>query len=133
MKTPLPKHGGRRYTILMEKKNLPTEFLRRMEAQLGVKYPAFLASYGLPPKRGLRVNTLKIGVEEFRRISPFPLAETGILPEGFLLAEEMPGLGNHPYHLAGLFYLQEPSAMAAIAAACACWTSAPPRAGKAAA
>ena len=117
MKTPLPKHGGRRYTVLMEKKNLPTEFLRRMEAQLGVEYPAFLKSYGLPPKRGLRVNTLKTGVEEFRRISPFPLAETGILPEGLLLAEETPGIGNHPYHLAGLFYLQEPSAMAAIAAA----------------
>lgn len=48
---------------------------------------------------------------------PFPLAETGILPEGLLLAEETPGIGNHPYHLAGLFYLQEPSAMAAIAAA----------------
>ena len=117
MKTPLPKHGGRRYTVLMEKKNLPTEFLRRMEAQLGVEYPAFLKSYGLPPKRGLRVNTLKTGVEEFRRISPFPLAETGILPEGLLLAEETPGIGNHPYHLAGLFYLQEPSAMAAIAEA----------------
>ena len=72
MKTPLPKHGGRRYTVLMEKKNLPTEFLRRMEAQLGVEYPAFLKSYGLPPKRGLRVNTLKTGVEEFRRISPYP-------------------------------------------------------------
>lgn len=49
MKTPLPKHGGRRYTVLMEKKNLPTEFLRRMEAQLGVEYPAFLKSYGCRP------------------------------------------------------------------------------------
>lgn len=101
----------------MERKNLPTEFLQRMQAQLGEEYPQFLASYAMPPKRGLRVNTLKISPEEFLRISPFSLAETGILPEGFLLNEDVPGIGNHPYHLAGLFYLQEPSAMAAVAAA----------------
>lgn len=104
----------------MEKENLPTEFLRRMEAQLGAEYPAFCASYEEPPKRGLRVNTLKLSAEEFRRISPFPLAETGLLPEGFLLPDETAGAGNHPYHLAGLFYLQEPSAMAAIAEAQVC-------------
>lgn len=114
---PLPKNGERHYTVLMNTFELPKEFLARMQVQLGAEYPAFLASYEDEPKRGLRVNTLKAGVEAFRSAAPFSLAETGILAEGFLLKEDVPAIGKHPFHLAGLFYLQEPSAMATAAAA----------------
>lgn len=87
-----------------------------MKKQLGPEAPAFFDCYEQPPRRGLRVNTLRLAPDAFSAISPFPLLPTGILPEGFVLAQDQPGIGSHPYHLAGLFYLQEPSAMAPIAA-----------------
>ncbi len=82
-----------------------------MKERLGSDFPAFLASYEVPPQRGLRVNTLKISAEEFCRRAPFPLG--GRVPwaeDGFYPEEEKPGAD--PYHFAGLYYLQEPSAMA---------------------
>ncbi|MBE5784761.1 MAG: SAM-dependent methyltransferase [Clostridiales bacterium] len=96
---------------------LPKEFLQRMQALLGAEYPAFLASYEEEPKRGLRINTLKTAVDDLLAAGLFSLAPTGILEEGFLLREDVPSIGKHPFHLAGLFYLQEPSAMATAAAA----------------
>lgn len=57
------------------------------------------------------MNTLRIGPEELARLAPFALEPMGWLPEGFLVD---PGgePGKHPYHAAGLYYLQDPSAMA---------------------
>ena len=90
--------------------NLPEEFLRRMEKRLGQEYPAFLQSYEKPPYRGLRVNTLKIGVEEFLREPPFPLgAQIDWEHRGMYIDE--PKAGAYIEHFAGLYYLQEPSAM----------------------
>jgi 16S rRNA C967 or C1407 C5-methylase (RsmB/RsmF family)/NOL1/NOP2/fmu family ribosome biogenesis protein len=92
-----------------------------MSRLLGEEYPAFAAALAEPPVHGLRVNTLKISVEQFRHISPFPLDEkVPWCPAGFDLTpgssperrgESIPG--KHPYHLAGLYYLQDPSAMSA--------------------
>ncbi len=77
---------------------------------------AFFHSLQEPPSRGLRVNTLKISPEELKKRASFDLTPAGTLPEGFLLAPGVGTLGNHPYHLAGLFYLQDPSAMAVAGA-----------------
>ncbi len=95
---------------------LPPEFEARMQALLGEDYPAYRAAVEQPPRRGLRVNTLKIGVEEFVGKAELPIEPTGLVPEGFLLTEELPRIGAHPLHRAGLFYMQEPSAMRAAAA-----------------
>ncbi len=97
-------------------KNLPPEFLNRMQTLLNEAYEAFLASYAEPPVRGLRVNTLKISIEEFLRISPFALSPSGVIDEGFILEGGAQGAGSHPYHAAGLYYMQEPSAMSAVKA-----------------
>ena len=97
-------------------KALPEQFIERMRRELGDDFPRFIACYDEPPKRGLRVNTLRLSPEAFSAISPLPLEPTGILPEGFV-ALDAEGVGRHPYHAAGLFYMQEPSAMSAIAAA----------------
>lgn len=86
-----------------------------MKALLGDGFPAFEASYEEPPKRGLRVNTLKISAEELRSAFDRKLESTGILDEGFIV-EDASGIGRHPFHAAGLFYMQEPSAMSAVAA-----------------
>jgi len=82
-----------------------------MQRQLGDEYDAFLASYDQPPDVGLRVNTLKLSPEEFESISPFQLTPIPWAPAGFIVP---PGTrpGKHPYHTAGLYYLQDPSAMA---------------------
>lgn len=91
--------------------NLPIEFLKRMEERLG-DFPAFLRSYETPPQRGLRVNTLKIGAEELKTLAPFPLGERVPWEEnGFYLGEEK--AGADVLHFAGLYYMQEPSAMLA--------------------
>lgn len=90
---------------------LPVEFLDRMKRLLGDKeYEEFLRSYDEPRYYGLRVNTLKISVEEFLKISPFKLDPVPWTRDGFYYTEgENPG--KHPYYHAGLYYIQEPSAM----------------------
>ncbi len=81
-----------------------------MKERLGNDFPAFLSSYEKPPYKGLRVNTLKIGTEEFFRRAPFPLGEQFCDDLACVyVGEEKPGAD--PYHFAGLYYVQEPSAM----------------------
>ena len=61
---------------------LPEEFLKRMQERLGEDFPAFLRSYENPPCKGLRVNTLKIGAEEFLKSAPFPVGGKILFSEG---------------------------------------------------
>jgi len=91
---------------------IPVAFLERMERLLGGEYPAFLASYDERPSVGLRVNTLKIAPEVFRQIAPFELTPVPWCAAGFTIVEGDVEPGKHPYHPAGLYYLQDPSAMA---------------------
>lgn len=94
--------------------SLPPPFLDKMRSLLGNdEFRSFVETYDQPPRAGLRVNTLKISVADFSRLSPFPLvAAPGRDAAAFLVAgDERPG--QHPYHDAGLYYLQEPSAMVA--------------------
>jgi len=82
-----------------------------MRALLGVEADAFLESLEGPSQVGLRVNTLKCTPEQFERLSPWTLEPVPWCRGGFLLTEPArPGL--HPLHRAGVYYLQEPSAMA---------------------
>lgn len=90
---------------------LPTEFTEKMRRLLGEEeYRLFLESYDKPRQYGLRVNTLKVDVDAFRKMSPFPLEPVPWTTDGFYYPEgENPG--KHPYYHAGLYYIQEPSAM----------------------
>lgn len=82
-----------------------------MKNFLGDEFPVFAESLNGIPKSGLRVNTLKLTPEQFKELSPFSLGENvPWCPSAFTLdGEDRPGL--HPYHLAGLYYMQDPSAM----------------------
>ncbi len=91
---------------------LPSAYLERMQHLLGDQYPAFLAACAEPAVAGLRLNTLKVSPEEFQSISPWPLSPLPWSAAGFALPTEAQP-GKHPYHAAGLYYLQDPSAMAA--------------------
>lgn len=89
---------------------LPEAFLQRMEAQLGSEYPAFLESLERPRAVALRFNPMK----GERPVLPFVGAPVPWEPEGFYYdPETRPGL--HVYHEAGVYYLQEASAMAPVA------------------
>lgn len=87
---------------------LPQPFLDRVRRQLGPEYEDFLASYDLPRAVGLRLNPLKTQAPP---ALPFDLEPVPWAPTGFRYDPgQRPGL--HPWHEAGLYYLQEPSAMA---------------------
>ena len=94
--------------------NLPAPFLNRMRQLLGDEYAPFLVSYDSPPSVGLRVHTGKLSPRYFQTISPFSLIPVPGVPEGFLLPPQARP-GKHPYHTAGLYYLQDPAAMAVVA------------------
>lgn len=90
--------------------SLPSQFLQRMEELLGEEFPSFLASYEKPRFAGIRVNQLKTDVESFKEISPFGLRQIPWCESGFYIDEELKP-GKHPFYNAGLYYIQEPSAM----------------------
>lgn len=92
--------------------NLPIEFQKKMKELLGDDYENYLGSMDIKIGQTLRVNPLKIEPAElFRRfdVAPVPWCENGAYYQG----EER--LSMHPYYYAGLYYLQEPSAMAPAA------------------
>lgn len=89
---------------------LPEEFVNKMEGLMGDEFNSYLESYKKPRFYGLRVNILKISVEEFLKISPFHLEPVPWTSDGFYY-QEGDNPGRHPYYYAGLYYIQEPSAM----------------------
>ncbi|MFX3647413.1 MAG: RsmB/NOP family class I SAM-dependent RNA methyltransferase [Paenibacillus sp.] len=92
---------------------LPLIFAERMERLLGDEFEQFMKSYEQSPHAGLRVNTLKISMEQFDEIAPFDLRPIPWCETGFYVPHGVkPGL--HPYYHAGLYYIQEPSAMAPV-------------------
>ena len=90
--------------------DLPQSFLDSMKEILGEDYEAFLTGIDGQRQYGLRVNTLKMNLEEFERIAPFHLKKVPWISNGYFYnAEDVPA--KHPFYSAGLYYLQEPSAM----------------------
>ena len=89
---------------------LPEAFLTRMEQQLGDEFPAYLESLRRPRAVALRFNPLK--TDAFPDLPfvrhPVPWADYGYYYD----PEARPGL--HVWHEAGLYYLQEASAMAPV-------------------
>ena len=89
---------------------LPEAFLIRMQSQLGEEYPEFLKSLERPRAVAMRFNPLK----GERPAMPFVGENVPWEPEGFYYdPDSRPGL--HVYHEAGVYYLQEASAMAPVA------------------
>ena len=90
--------------------SLPREFEIKMKKLLRAEYEEFLASYDRPRNFGLRVNVDKISTEEFEKKAPFHLTKIPWTENGYYYEEQdMPA--RHPFYYAGLYYLQEPSAM----------------------
>ncbi len=89
---------------------LPQAFLERMEKQLGEEFPAYMQSLERPRAVALRFNPLKREKPELPFVKePVPWEKMGYYYD----PQSRPGL--HPYHEAGVYYLQEASAMSAVA------------------
>lgn len=106
--------------------NLPVEFTERMREDLGNEADSFLRSYFDEPKRGLRINTLKVSPGFLEKIT-CGLKKVPWEDHGFYYSSsgDEPGRaadsgdgsfspGKNPLHAAGAYYIQEPSAMAPV-------------------
>ncbi len=92
--------------------NLPQKFIENMKKQLPEnEWEAFFARYTQKPYKGVRLNPLKGGTYEMKSLLPFLGEAIPWEENGFYTTEER--LGASPFHSAGLFYSQEPSAMSA--------------------
>ncbi len=95
---------------------LPEPFLEKMRTLLGAEFTTFLESYDNPPLHSLRFNPLKgsaaaplrAALQSQWHLQPVPWAPTGFYYE----ENDTLRPGKHPYHEAGLYYIQEASAMA---------------------
>lgn len=94
--------------------NLPEAYINRMRSMLGAAFSDFIESYNAAPVRGMRINTLKISKDDFLALCPFKVEQAETLNEGLILSENVEHIGTNPLHIAGLFYMQEPSAMSVI-------------------
>ena len=92
------------------RQDLPEAFEKRMKDMLGEEYDSYLDSYQQERQFGLRVNPLKVTGEELKELPGFHLRKIPWTQDGYFYEEEdMPA--RHPYYAAGMYYLQEPSAM----------------------
>ncbi len=90
--------------------NLPKNYEIKMKNLLGEEFDDYLKSFEEKRHYGLRANTLKISPEELQKRLDFKLEPVKWCKEGFYYSED-DRPAKHPYYNAGLFYIQEPSAM----------------------
>lgn len=101
-------------------KSLPKEFKYRMKKLLGDEWENFEYSYMKESCRGLRINSLKKGVlkekhgEILKKAGIDYVEKVEWADDGYYY-DNTSYPGKHPYHEAGLYYIQEPSAMSAAA------------------
>lgn len=90
---------------------LPKLFEDNMTKLLGDEYELYKSCLDNPMFHGIRINTSKLSVEEFLKINPFHLTPVPWCENGFYYDEKLDKPSKHPYYYAGLYYIQEPSAM----------------------
>ena len=93
---------------------MPTEYFERRErALLGDRFDALYTAPGDTAARGVTVSALRTTPEAFAAKADLPLTPSPFCKTGFVVQEENFKPGRHPYHPAGVFYSQEPSASSA--------------------
>ena len=89
---------------------LPRAYEKRMRALLGNDFDKYIEAVNSETNRAFRVNSAKISVEDFEKINPFETERMPYIKNGYYLLNDEK-IGNHPYHHAGMIYVQEPAAM----------------------
>ncbi|MBR6400108.1 MAG: RsmB/NOP family class I SAM-dependent RNA methyltransferase [Firmicutes bacterium] len=90
---------------------LPIAYTEKMKRLLGAEFDDYLKSFSDGRYYGLRANTLKISPRELEQRLPFELSPIPWCSTGFYYNGDEVRPSKHPYYNAGLFYIQEPSAM----------------------
>ncbi len=89
---------------------LPEKFEKKMKEILGDEFDAFIAGFEETRFGGVRFNSLKIDKEKWESIAPFDIRQVPWISNGYYYnLSDQPA--KHPFYFAGLFYIQEPSAM----------------------
>jgi hypothetical protein len=91
--------------------NLPQAYIDKMKKLLGSDFDKYIESFNQPRLYGLRANTLKITPEGLAEMIDWDLDNIPWCKEGFYYDGESVRPAKHPYYAAGLYYIQEPSAM----------------------
>lgn len=92
----------------------PADFLTRERALLGARFEE-LYRYATPePARGITVNTLRCAPAQLAQLADFSVASSPFCSAAFTTVPDWRP-GRHPWHHAGVFYAQEPSASAPAA------------------
>lgn len=93
----------------------PAAFEARERRLLGSRFEELL-TYATPtPARGITVNGLRCAPDVVAAGSGLPLAPSAFCPAAFTLTDPDLRPGRHPWHHAGVLYVQEPSAAAPAA------------------
>ncbi|OXS27010.1 MAG: RNA methyltransferase [Acetobacterium sp. MES1] len=92
---------------------LPEAFKEKMKNLMGESYQSLLDSYDQPESKGIRTNTLKITPDDLANKLSFNTQRVNWCKEGFYIDHTVRP-GKNPYYYAGLYYVQEPTAMAAV-------------------
>ena len=95
---------------MLSEDKLPLEYKEAMKELLQDEYKDYIDSLSKPSISGMRVNTLKIKKEELLKLLNLNLREVKWADTGFYLDDDL-RLSKSPYYYAGLYYMQEPSAM----------------------
>jgi len=95
---------------------LPDMFVKKMKLLLGEEYERFIASYDEDRYYGLRINELKIKASEWISHPEDMQTYKGQIPwcaNAFYYSDDIRP-AKHPHYHAGLYYIQEPSAMVPV-------------------
>ena len=93
---------------------MPTEYFEQRErALLGQRYEQLYAAPQQTAERGVTVSALRTTPEQFAQRADFPLEPSPFCKAAFVVHQPDFKPGRHPYHHAGVFYSQEPSASSA--------------------
>lgn len=102
--------------------NLPEKYCENMKELLQEEYTDYIDSMSEKTYQAIRINTKKISLQQWEKINPFLTSPVPWVENGFYIEntcneqdlseqEERWSPSKHPYYYAGLYYIQEPSAM----------------------
>lgn len=92
---------------------LPEKFKSRMKDMLGEEYEAFEMALSERNVRAVRVNTTKLSVSDFLQKTSLTLSPISYADDGFI-PDSCEGIGRSAEHHSGMFYVQDPGAMATV-------------------
>lgn len=90
---------------------LPESYCDSMKTLLQEEYTNYIDSMSEETYAAIRINTKKISISEWNKINPFSTSPIAWVENGFYFDTQKDAVSKHPFYYAGLYYIQEPSAM----------------------